>query len=137
MSESFKSFEELEAWKKGREIRKEVSVLTRKFPPDEKDLLKKQIIGSSRSITANIAEGFGRFHFKENAQHSRISRGSLMETLDHLYVALDEGYISAKEFENMKLRIDDCNRILNGYISYLVNCSKNFNKPLETYGNNE
>lgn len=85
---AFGSFEDLEVYKKCRELRIEVSnVVNQHFPEHEKYSLKSQIIKSSRSITANIAEGAGRYHFQENIQFCRISRGSLTETLDHLIVA--------------------------------------------------
>lgn len=59
----FKSFEDLEVWKKGRELRLFVKELIRKFPSDEKYALTQQIRKSSRSITNNIAEGHGRFFY--------------------------------------------------------------------------
>jgi len=58
------SFEDLECWKKGREIRIAIAELSRKLPDSERNGLKSQMTRSSRSVTNNIAEGFGRFHFK-------------------------------------------------------------------------
>ena len=78
-----------------------------------------QIVRSSRSVTANIDEGYGRYHFQENIQFCRIARGSLYETLDHLICALDENYISETEFSGYKTKYEDCLKILNGYILYL------------------
>lgn len=100
----YNSFEELEVWKFSRDFRKEISTVTKKFPKSEQYELTKQIKRSSRSVTANIAEGHGRYGFKDNTRFIRISAGSLKETLDHLYVALDEEYITAKEFEELKLK---------------------------------
>lgn len=114
------TFETLEAGKKGRELRKRISKLTKSFPPEEKYKLTDQIIRSSRSVTANIAEGYGRFHYQENAQFCRISRGSLFETIDHLTVALDEEYIDEPLFENLRSEVLEVVKILNGYIKYLV-----------------
>ena len=117
---SFNSFEELEVYKTCRTFRKEIALLVKScFPSDEKFLLKNQIIRSSRSVTAQIAEGFGRFHFQENIQFCRIARGSLSETLEHLIVALDEGYIDQNTFDNFKISYTHCLKLLNGYISYL------------------
>ena len=81
---------DLEIWKKSRVFRKDISALAKSFPDFEKYKLVDQIIRSSRSITANIAEGHGRFHYQENIQFCRTARGSLHETFDHLTVALDE-----------------------------------------------
>jgi four helix bundle protein len=78
-----------------RVFRKKNSAVARKyFPKSEEYLLKAQILDSGRSITANIAEGFGGFHHQENIQFSRQSRGSLDETLEHMVTAYDERYIT-------------------------------------------
>lgn len=87
------TFETLEAWKKSRELRKKISTLTKSFPSEEKYKLTDQITRSSRSVAANIAEGYVRFHYQENALFCRTSRGSLFETIDHFTVAPDEEYI--------------------------------------------
>jgi four helix bundle protein len=113
------SFEDLEVWKNARLLRTEFTILCKKFPSDEKYKLTDQLIRASRSITANIAEGFGRFHHQENIQFYRHSRGSLFECIDHLTVALDEKHITQLEFDTLKQKLNDLNRILNGYISYL------------------
>ena len=117
--------EELVAWQKARELRKRISVLVRMFPDYEKYKLIDQIKRSSRSISANIAEGFGRFHYQENIQFCRQARGSLTETLDHLYVALDEEYISEDEFKEHNILIIETIKVLNGYISYLKKAKNN------------
>lgn len=90
------SFEDLEVSKECRKFRKSISILAKTFPIEEKYRLIDQIIRSSRSVTANIAEGDGRFHYQENTQFCRDARGSLKETLDHLICAFDEEYISMK-----------------------------------------
>ena len=115
-----KSFTDLEVYKECRKLRIAISALTKShFPPEEKYKLTDQILRSSRSVTNCIAEGYGRFYYKENIQFCRTSRGSLMETLDHLIVAFDEKYINATELKEFKIQIDKCGRLLNGYINYL------------------
>ncbi|MCK4563781.1 MAG: four helix bundle protein, partial [Verrucomicrobia bacterium] len=84
------TFEELECYKLARKLRKEISRFCKTLPREEEYRLKDQIIRSSRSVTANIAEGYGRHHHRENMQFCRTARGSLTETLDHLIVALDD-----------------------------------------------
>ncbi len=116
---NFVTFEELEVWKLARQLKKEIRELTKKFPTDEKYKLIDQIIRSSRSVGANIAEGFGRFHFKENSKFCFNARGSLFETLNHLIDAFDEEYISDIELEYFKKKVLHCIKVLNGYISYL------------------
>lgn len=116
---NIKRFTELEAWKKARQLRKDISILTMSFPAEEKYSLVSQIKRSSRSVTANIAEGYGRFHHQENIQFCRISRGSLTETLDHLIVAFDEKYIDETTLKLFESKLGECLKILNGYIGYL------------------
>ncbi|WP_236138022.1 four helix bundle protein [Mongoliitalea daihaiensis] len=125
----FRSFEELEVWKKGREVRLFVRDLVKKFPSEEKYVLTYQIRKSSRSITNNIAEGHGRFSYQENIQFCRVSRGSLTETLDHVIVAVDEEYITQQDLIDFRILYNDCLKLLNGYISYLKKAKTNSPKP--------
>jgi four helix bundle protein len=113
------SFEELEAWKQARIIRNEIAILVKQFPTEEKYKLTDQLLRSTRSVTANIAEGFGRFHYQENIQFCRQARGSLTETLDHLICASDCLYIEDRALNNYRLKISNNIKVLNGYISYL------------------
>ena len=110
---------ELIAWQKARDFRNEISSFAKKLPPDEKYKLADQMIRASRSISANIAEGHGRFHYQENIQFCRQARGSLVEVFDHLTVALDENYLSAEEFDRLLNLHIELKKIINGYIKYL------------------
>lgn len=114
-----KAFTDLEVWKKSRVLRNDISKLTKSFPPEEKYRLTDQVIRSSRSIGNNIAEGHGRFHYNDSSKFLVTARGSATETLDHLIIALDEGYITEEIFNNFKSDIDESLRMLNGYINYL------------------
>ncbi|MFO8235016.1 MAG: four helix bundle protein [Bacteroidales bacterium] len=114
-----KKFEDLELYKECRKFRQDVSILTKSFPNEEKYRLKDQLLRSSRSITANIAEGHGRYHYQENIQFCRQARGSLSETLEHLICALDEGYIKETLLNEFRNCYDQCLKLLNGYIFYL------------------
>ena len=114
-----KLLEDLNAWKLAREFRKNISLMTKNFPAEEKYKLTDQMIRSSRSVSANIAEGAGRFYFQENIAFCRKSRGSLVETLDHLYCAFDEKYINETELNKAKEELNILLKVLNGYISYL------------------
>jgi len=111
--------EELEAWKKARAFRKEISSMAKLLPEYEKYKLRDQLIRASRSIPANIAEGHGRFHYQENIQFCRQARGSLVECLEHLICAFDEEYISEIELQKFRKLYDELLKILNGYIAYL------------------
>lgn len=122
MSE-IRTFEDLDCWKKCTELRRSILALIKTFPDYEKFELVSQMRRASRSATHNISEGYGRFHYKENAQFCRTSRGSVYELLDQVIVAQDEGYIEKEKQEELRLLIMECIRILNGYINYLVKSS--------------
>jgi four helix bundle protein len=113
------TFEDLECYKAGREFRNSISRWTRTLPKVEEYRLKDQIIRSSRSVTANIAEGFGRHHPQENLQFCRQSRGSLMETLEHLNTAFDEDLLGEEEYQTFRQQWNEVRALLGGYISYL------------------
>ena len=119
MEQKTRTFEKLDVWKKGRELRKLISSLVEKFPEKEKFDLVKQMVRASRSVTANIAEGYGRFYYKENIQFCRQARGSLFELIDHFSVAQDEGYLEGKEVLKLREEVLNLIRLLNGYINYL------------------
>lgn len=117
--DKFSCLEKLEVWKKSRNLRIKFSKLSRQLQKEEKFRLSDQIIRSSRSVTANIAEGYGRYHYKESIQYCRQARGSLYELTDHLYVALDDNYIGQDIFNELQDDITETIKILNGYIKYL------------------
>jgi four helix bundle protein len=125
---TFETFEELEVWKLSRQLKKEIRILVKKFPLDEKYRLTDQIIRSSRSNGSNIAEGFGRYHFKDNSKFGRIARGSLFETLNHLIDAFDEEYITDEELKYYREKVLHCIKVLNGYIAYLERKSNQITK---------
>ena len=114
------SFEELLVWQVCRDLKLEIKIKMERLPKFEEYGLRSQILRSSRSVTANIAEGFGRFHYQENVQFCRLSRGSLFETLDHLIEAKDCNYINENEYNDLKQKFDKCLILLNGYIAYLL-----------------
>ena len=91
-----KSFEELDVYKNCRAFRLEISNLAKTLPATEQHKLASQMLRSSRAVTTAIAEGFGRFHHQENIVYCRQSRGSLMETLENLNIAFDEGFINSE-----------------------------------------
>jgi four helix bundle protein len=117
--ENLRSFEELNCWKEAVLLRQGLKTFLDSLPKSEEYKLKDQLIRCLRSVTNNIAEGYGRFNFQENIQFCRISRGSLYETIDHLIIAVEEGYLQQAALEIKKEQITKCITILNGYIKYL------------------
>lgn len=113
---AIRDFQDLDVWKAARGLRKEIYAVAKRLPDFEKFSLANQVRRASKSITANIAEGYGRYSYQENAQHCRQARGSVYELRDHLITCSDEGYITAVEaarFEEMALRVI---QLLNGYL---------------------
>lgn len=116
---AYQNFEELEVWKKARGLKNEVFETLKSFPPEEKFRLTDQLIRSSRSVATQIAEGHGRRTFPDRIRFCIIARGSLSETLNHFIDAADCRYITNEELLHYRNKIDEVERILNGYINYL------------------
>jgi four helix bundle protein len=117
-----KDFTSLSCWKEPRALKlfiyqDVISVL----PNRERYNLDIQIRKASCSVTANIAEGYGRFHFQEGLQFYRISRASLYELKDHLITARDLNFIDEQSFKK-GLQFLEKNKIsLNGFINFVKN----------------
>jgi four helix bundle protein len=113
------SFEDLEVYEAAREFRKKIYALIKKLPPEEKFNLVSQMRRAATSLTNNIAEGHGRYHYQENIQFLRHSRGSLEELLDDLNICTDEQYFLEAEIESLKVESFNLLHRINGYAAYL------------------
>jgi len=118
-NKKFITFEDLEVYKKAREFRRKIYELVKILPPEEKYNLDPQMRRAVVSITNNIAEGHGRYHYQENIQFCRQSRGSLEEIIDDLNVCFDEKYFDEDHINGLKNDGYDLLKSLNGYIKYL------------------
>jgi len=130
---SYKGYKELDCYKKSRALRIYISKLTKKFPPEEKYLLISQSKRSSRSVTATIAEGYGRYTYTDTRNFFIIARGSVTETMEHLATAFDEEYITEEELEKGDEMCETCFKLINGFVSYLDKSkakAKTANKPI-------
>ena len=112
-----RSFEDLEVYKLAREFSNKVNQLIKKLPKEEEYNLKGQMRRAKLSMTNNIAEGFGRFHFQENIQFCRESRGSICELIDDFNECHDNGYINPTYRDDLKSEAYHLIKVLNGYIS--------------------
>jgi len=120
MADTIRSFEDLECWKAARAFRLFVArEVIPTLPKEERFRLGDQMLRSARSITANIAEGYGRFHYLDNSKFCSMARGSCYETLDHLITAEDEGLIPPSVLTNGRDKFENAKGLLNGYMSYL------------------
>ena len=111
-----RDFTDLQVWRLARELRKLSYSLLRGFPREERFVLSSQLRRAAISITANIAEGFGRYSYQENLQFCRQARGSAFEVRDHLTTALDANYVTPELYKKADALTQRVIQTLNGYI---------------------
>ena len=116
---NYRGYKDLECYKQGKELRIFVANLEKKFPTHEKFLLTAQILDSSRFVTANMAEGYGRFTYTDTRYFFITARGSVTETMEHLATACDEEYILPEELKTGEDKCELVFKLINGYINYL------------------
>src|SRR5262245_60254872 len=98
----YQTFEDLEVYQVARAFRKAMYQVAKRLPKEEKFALTSQIQRAAASLTNNIAEGHGRFHFLEQIKFMLQARGSLEELLDDVNVCEDETYLADEEIEKLK-----------------------------------
>jgi len=111
-----KDFKDLEVWQAARRLRIEIYKVAKQLPDFEKFGLASQLRRATVSVTANIAEGYGRYGFQENIQHCRQARGSLYELRDHLVACVDEGYLTRERRRTLDEMTRRVIQMLNGYL---------------------
>jgi four helix bundle protein len=99
------------------------------LPPEEKWGLNQQIRRSSTSISANIAEGYGRFYYQDNVRFCYNARGSFEETLSHLVFCCEAGFIPVGIYKPLEQEGEEIGKMLNGYIAYLKKSKQGLNEP--------
>jgi len=115
-----KGFEGLKVWQKAHQLMLDVhKKLIPLLPSEEKWDLASQVRCSSKSIGANIAEGYGRHYYMDNVRFCYNARGSLDETVNHLRDALDLKYCPDVIYHDLRNQADEIRKLLNGYISWL------------------
>jgi len=114
----YKTYKELDVWKKARAFVKEIYIITRDFPNEEKYGLMSQMRRCAVSIPSNIAEGYGQQFKKETVQFLHISRGSLYELETQMYIAYDLSFISEEKLNKLLADLEECRRLLSGLINY-------------------
>ena len=116
---SYQTFEDLDAYKVAREFRKAMYGVSGRLPESEKFGLVSQVRRAAVSLTNNIAEGHGRFHYLDQIKFMLQARGSLEELLDDLNVCQDEDYLPAGDISHLKEQAWRVHKVLNGYIRFL------------------
>jgi four helix bundle protein len=113
------TFEDLEVYQAAREFRKEMYRIARNLPDIEKFGLAAQIRRAAVSLTNNIAEGHGRFHYPDQIRFTLQSRGSLEELIDDLNACDDEQYVPKTDVATLKEHGWRIRQLIDGYIRYL------------------
>jgi len=116
-------YKELVVWQKAMELVRVVYQVSKRFPADERYALTDQLPRAAVSVPANIAEGNGRASSRDYAHFLAIARGSLYETMTHMQIALDLGYIDADPA--MESLAAEVGRMLGSMLKKygVVNCS--------------
>jgi len=123
-----RSFEELTIWQEAREFTKRIYALTKRFPKEELYDLTSQIRRASVSIMSNIAEGFNRRSTKEFINFLIISRASISEVQNDLYISLDLNYINKEDSETIYNHAQKISMSINKLITYLRSQVKTYQK---------
>ncbi|OGH89287.1 MAG: hypothetical protein A2469_01680 [Candidatus Magasanikbacteria bacterium RIFOXYC2_FULL_40_16] len=110
------NFYDLDAWKKGHTLVIEIYKITKNFPKDELYGVVSQLRRAASSITANIAEGFARYHFKDKIRFYHQARGSAAEVQNFLLLAKDLEYISLENCREFGKKTKEVMQLINGLI---------------------
>lgn len=92
---------------------------TEKFPSDEKYRMVDQVRRASNAISSNIAEGYGRYTYKEKVRYMHIARGEASELRQLIVRAYKKGYMEEKSKEFIEEKITGLAKGINGYIKFL------------------
>lgn len=111
------SFTDLIVWQEGHKLVIFVYSTTKLFPRSEMYGLVDQMRRAAASITANIAEGFGRQTYKEKIQFYFMAKGSVSELRNFLFIAKDVGYLSMNDFDELFSKTVAVEQLLNGLIA--------------------
>ena len=114
-------FEDIEAWKAARELTREIYALTRQEAFSKDFGLRDQVQRAAVSIMANIAEGFDSQSNKAFIQFLGYALRSATEVQSHLYVALDQGYITQDKFDDLYQQAVKGKNLIHGFMRYLRN----------------
>ncbi len=111
-----KDFYDLNAWKKAHQFAIQIYKATENFPKEELYGITSQIRRSAFSVSANIAEGFSRFHFNDKIRFYHNARGSISETQNFLLLTKDLGLLNDGQFELLFDLSEQANKLINGLI---------------------
>ena len=127
---SIQGLQKLEVWRRTKDFalkiyREGLPLL----PAEEKWGLAQPLRRSSESISANLAEGYGRLYYQDNIRFCYNARGSLEETLSHLVFAHEVGYLPVELYRVLEQEGEELTRMINGYIAYLKRSNQGNAEP--------
>jgi len=117
MATKIQKFTDLVVWQEGHKLVLLIYRTTKKFPKSEIFGLTAQIQRAAVSVTSNVAEGFGRYTYKERSHFYYIAQGSLTELKNQLLIARDIGYISDTDYSKLEIQANLTHKILQGLIT--------------------
>ncbi len=127
-----RDFKTLKVWQKANALEREIEALVKGFPSHEQYRLTDQIIRSSRSISANIAEGNTQLFIKRELFHANAALGSCGETRNHLLTAYQNNYISEEQYKILDEKFLEVIIMLYGYIKMLKSNLDNESVTIDT-----
>lgn len=117
VSIKIKCLEDLNAWREARKLNKIVGKIVNKLPKHEQYGIGKHLLENGRNVPGNIAEGFGRFYYKDSVQFYRVAKGSLNEVKSDVYVCFDRQYIDEILLNEAISQIETVDKLVNGLIN--------------------
>ena len=114
-----RGFEDLECFRLALDVTVNAQEFARRLPANEKYDMAQQVRRSSKSVTANIAEGYGRYHYLDSLKFYSNARGSLNETLGHFINARVLEYVDQVYFEQLYNLTRQAEKALNGFMNHV------------------
>ena len=112
---AIKTFESLAVWQESQNLAVDVYKVTKAFPKEELFAMTSQLRRAASSISANIAEGFGRTSKNDKLHFYTMAYGSLLEVKNFLYLAQKLDYIDAQTLETLNQQCVSCQKLINAF----------------------
>jgi len=125
-------FEDIEGWQEARVLARLLYEVTSKGQFARDFRLRRQVEDAAASVMANIAEGFDAGSDAEFIRFLGYARRSASEVQSHLYIALDRGYVTEEEFEEIYQKAVQVKKLINGFIRYLRKSQAKTTRPRTT-----
>lgn len=106
--------EDFQVWIEAMKLSRLLKQVIDQLPRSEEYNIKKHLSEGRRNIPANIAEGFGRFFYRETVQFFRVAAGSLNEAKTDVYLCYTDGYIGKELFQKTKEQIEQVGKLITG-----------------------